>query len=294
MHSPINEELARYMIDSQIPQWKHLKITPIAHGGWDNRTFHLGETMSIRMPSAEIYAHQIEKEFYWLPILAPLLPKQISIPLIIGKQTKNYSWSWGIYKWLEGETVTTTHNIDLNMLAKDLGTFLKALYTINSTGGPAAGSHNFYRGGHLHVYNDQVQQALVILENKIDTSKARMIWESAVTTTWEKDPVWVHGDIAAGNLLVQNGKLNAVIDFGGLAVGDPACDLAIAWTQFTDSSRQLFKESVSLDHETWNRGKAWALWKALIIAAKIIDGPTIEKKHCWQTLDAILRDTTSY
>lgn len=281
------------LINSQIPQWKHLTIKPVKNGGWDNKTFHLGDTMLIRLPSAEIYADKIEKEFRWLPILASLLPNQIPVPLVMGKPSADFPWPWGVYKWLEGETVAAAININLDMLAKDLGHFLKTLYTIDPTGGPAAGKHNFYRGGSLSVYDDQVQQALFILRDKIDITRARNIWKSAIATKWEKAPVWIHGDIAVGNLLVQNDKLSAVIDFGGLAIGDPACDLAIAWTLFKDSSRNLFKEATSLDHAAWNRGKAWALWKALIIAAEVIDGPPIEKDQCWQTIDTILKEESS-
>jgi len=290
MQPKIDESLVKHLIASQIPQWKNLPIRPVANGGWDNRTFHLGDAMLVRIPSAEIYADKIQKEFQWLPILAPLLPNKIPVPLVMGKPNTKYPWPWGVYTWLEGETVASSNNVDLDMLAKDLGRFLKALYAIDSTGGLAAGEHNFYRGGSLAVYDDQVQQALTILKNKIDTAKARTIWEAAIVTQWHKAPVWIHGDIAIGNLLVQNGKLSAVIDFGGLAVGDPACDLAIAWTLFKDSNQHIFKETLALDQVTWNRGKAWALWKALIIAAEVIDGPAIEKEHCWQTIDAILNE----
>ncbi len=289
MNQKIDIALVKNLIASQIPQWKELHINPVENGGWDNRTFHLGNSMLVRMPSAEKYADKIQKEFHWLPILAPLLPKEVPIPLVMGKSNEAYPWSWGVYKWLEGKTVASSENIDLNILAQDLGLFLKALYTINPIGGPAAGEHNFYRGGSLVVYDDEVQQSLKTLKGKIDIKKARNIWESAILTQWQKPSVWVHGDIAVGNLLVQNDRLSAVIDFSGLAIGDPACDLAIAWTLFSNSSRQIFKETLFLDQETWNRGKAWAFWKALIIAAEVIDGPVIEKKQCWQTIDAIMK-----
>ena len=284
----IDTALVQDLIVSQIPQWKNLTVSPVENGGWDNRTFHLGDNMLIRMPSAQKYADKIEKEFRWLPILAPLLPKQIPAPLVIGKPNGAYPWPWGVYKWLDGETVVSSKNIDLDTLAQDLGLFLKALYVIDPTGGPAAGQHNFYRGGSLAVYDDEVQEALSILKDKIDVEKAQTIWKSAIVTQWQKASVWIHGDIAVGNLLVQNGKLSAVIDFGGLAIGDPACDLAIAWTLFSNTSRQIFKKTLSLDEQTWSRGKSWALWKALIIAAEIIDGPKIEKKQCWHTINEIV------
>ena len=290
MQPKIDVALVQNLIASQIPQWKNLPISPVENGGWDNRTFHLGESMLVRMPSAEKYAAKIEKEFRWLPILAPLLPNQIPIPLVMGNPNDEYPWQWGVYKWLEGETVSAVANIDLNQLARNLASFLNALHAIDTSGGPLAGEHNFYRGGSLEVYDAQVKQTITILKDKIDALAIKNIWEFAIATQWQKAPVWVHGDVASGNLLIQNGKLSAVIDFGGLAIGDPACDLAIAWTLFNNTSRQIFKNSLAVDEQTWLRGQAWALWKALIIAAEVIDGPIIEKKQCWQTIKSIVDD----
>lgn len=287
MQPKIDVNLVQNLIATQIPQWKHLPIKPVENSGWDNRTFHLGDTMLVRMPSAELYANNIAKEFTWLPILAPLLPQQIPTPLFMGKPTIEYPWPWSIYTWLPGTTVAASKDIDLNILAQDLGLFLKALYTIDTTSGPSAGEHNFYRGSSLTVYDDQVKKACALLDDKVDTKKVLTVWKSAIATEWQNPPVWVHGDIAVGNLLQQNEKLTAVIDFSCLAVGDPACDLAIAWTFFDATSRKMFKKTVALDEATWNRGKSWALWKALIIASELIDGPEIEKKQCWQTLDTI-------
>jgi aminoglycoside phosphotransferase (APT) family kinase protein len=287
MQPKIDVALVQNLIASQIPQWKNLPISPVENGGWDNRTFYLGDSMLIRMPSAEIYASKIEKKFRWLPILAPLLPNQIPVSLVMGKPNEEYPWQWGVYKWLEGETVSGIATIDLNELAHDLASFLNALHLIDTSGGPLPGAHNFYRGGSLEVYDAEVQQAITILKDKIDAVVVRKIWESALATSWQKQPVWVHGDIASGNLLVKDGKLSAVIDLGGLAIGDPACDLAIAWTLFNNESRKIFKDTLSLDAATWNRGKAWALWKALIIAAEIINGPAIEKKQCWRIITAL-------
>ena len=290
MQPKIDVALIQNLIASQIPQWKNLSISLVENGGWDNRTFHLGDSMLIRIPSAERYAQKIEKEFRWLPILSPLLPYNIPKPLVMGKPDETYPWNWGVYTWLDGETVASCKNINLDMLAKDLGLFLKALHAIDPIGGPTAGQHNFYRGGSLAVYDTEVKNALSVLNDKINTEAARKIWESAITTQWQKAPVWVHGDIAVGNLLVKHGELTAVIDFGGLAIGDPACDLAIAWTLFKNESRETFKHILSFDSDTWLRGQAWALWKALIIAAGITQANTIEGRQCWHIIETILKD----
>ena len=271
MSMKIDDKLVRRLVATQIPQWKDFSVWPVALGGWDNRIFHLGEQMLVRMPSAAEYAAQIEKEFRWLPVLAPLLPLQIPVPLLMGEQAEGYPWRWGIYRWLDGETVDSALNVHLNKLARNLAKFLIALQSIDTTGGPLPGSHNFYRGGALTTYDAETRQAIAALKGKVDVDAAIEVWESALETTWQSSPVWVHGDINASNLLVRAGQLSAVIDFGLLAIGDPACDLAITWTLFKGESREIFRAMLPLDAGTWARGRAWALWKALITAAGLTD-----------------------
>src|SRR5205823_2761330 len=179
---------------------------------------------------------QVEKEQYWLPKLASLLPLSIPIPLEMGKPNKEYPWHWSIYHYLPGESAASATISNLNDFALSLAQFLVALQHIDATSGPLAGEHSFYRGGALTIYDTETRQAIANLKEKIDEAVVTEIWETAIATTWDKPPVWVHGDMSAGNLLVQNGTLSAVIDFGQLAVGDPACDLAIAWTFFKDKS----------------------------------------------------------
>lgn len=286
----IDSTLVRKLIDSQFPQWKHLEVKPVARSGWDNRTFHLGDTMLVRMPSAAEYEQKVEIEQYWLPILAPLLPLQIPTPIEMGRPGSGYPWNWSIYRWIEGETAAQAQITDTIKFAKDLAQFLIALHKIDPTNGPVPGPHNFYRGGSLHVYDVQTRQALIILKDKIDVTVATQIWEIALATTWNKPPVWVHGDISLGNLLVQNGKLSAVLDFGGLAIGDPACDLAIAWTFFKGESREVFRTILNLDEGILARGRGWTLWKALIVAAGICETNNIEGKDCWRIIDEVISD----
>lgn len=224
----IDDTLVRRLVTTQFPQWKDLPIRPVRHSGWDNRTFHLGEHMLVRMPSAEDYALQVEKEQRWLPKLASKLPLPIPVPLGLGAPTNDYPWKWSIYSWLPGETASPSRITNLSDFATDLAHFLTALQHIDATNGPPPGPHSFYRGAPLITYNNETRQAIAALEGKIDTNAATEIWEKAIATRWTHSSVWVHGDISIGNLLVQIGRLSAVIDFGQLTVGDPACDLAIA------------------------------------------------------------------
>jgi aminoglycoside phosphotransferase (APT) family kinase protein len=255
------------MIAAQFPQWADLPVTPVEPGGWDNRTFRLGERMSVRLPRAERYAQQIEKERRWLPRLAPLLPLPIPVPIAHGAPYGGYPWRWSIYSWLPGEAAAVERIADLTAFAVSLAQFLNALQRIDPADGPAAGPHCFYRGGPLSVYDAETRHALAALGNTIDAEAARIVWETALQAQWQGPPVWFHGDVAAGNLLICNGRLSAVIDFGCCGVGDPACDTTIAWTLLSGESRKAFCAALQADRSLWARGRGWALWKALITLA---------------------------
>lgn len=286
----ITTALVRRLIDTQFPQWKNLPIRPVALSGWDNRTFHLGEDMLVRLPSRKDYAAQVEKEQFWLPRLSPQLPLPIPVPLALGAPAEGYPWKWSIYRWIEGDSAASVSVINLEQLASDLAQFLHALHQINASGGPLPGPHSFFRGGPLSSYDAETRQAIALLKSTIDGEMITKIWETALATGWQGPPVWVHGDISAGNLLLKNGRLSAVIDFGQLAIGDPACDLAIAWTLFRNESRKIYQIALHLDADTWSRGRAWALWKALIIAAGLVKTNAIEGRQCWHIIDEIIAD----
>jgi len=286
----IDVSLVRCLIASQFPQWKELSIDPVATSGWDNRTFHLGKNMTVRLPSAADYELQVEKEHQWLPKLARALPLSIPIPIVMGEPEYGYLWKWSVYRWLEGETAASAKIADLSEFAIDLAGFLNAFHRIDATGGPPAGLHSFFRGGSLSVYDNEARHSITALKNKINATLATEIWEAALSTSWKNSPVWVHGDISAGNLLVKKGKLCAVIDFGQLAIGDPACDLAINWTFFHGKSREAFQETLFLDKETWARARGWTLWKALLVAAGFTDPNNSESKQCWHVIDDVITD----
>jgi aminoglycoside phosphotransferase (APT) family kinase protein len=284
----ISISLVSRLVATQFPEWSDLPIAPAVPQGWDNRTFHLGEHMTIRLPSGPWYALQVEKEQKWLPKLAPLLPLPIPVPLAKGIPGEGYPFHWSVYRWLEGETATTERIADLGEFATSLAQFLVALQRIDATGGPPPGQHNFYRGGSLTVYDAETRQAIAALDGKIDTDAASAVWEAALAAKWHGPPVWFHGDVATGNLLIRDGRLSAIIDFGCSGVGDPSCDLAIAWTFFRDESRGTFRAALGPDDATWARGRGWALWKALITLAGRTNTPEAEKAR--HIIDEVLAD----
>ena len=260
----IDEHLARRLVDSQFPQWADLPITRVEVDGWDNRTFRLGPDMTVRLPSGDWYALQVEKEQRWLPLLAPRLPLPIPTPVAKGVPGEGYPYSWSVYRWLEGE-IATEHGIaDLTEFARSLAAFLVALGEVEAADGPGPDRHNFYRGGPLTTYADETLRSIEALGDEIPGEAASRVWDDAMATTWERDPVWFHGDVAIGNLLLRGGRLGAVIDFGSSGVGDPACDVVIAWTLLSGASRDAFRAALGVDPGTWSRGRGWALWKALI------------------------------
>lgn len=267
----IDAGLVRRLVATQFPQWEGLPVTPVEVGGWDNRTYRLGEEMAVRLPAAEVYVPAIDKEHRWLPVLAPSLPVPIPRPLVKGVPGEGYPFIWSIRRWLDGQTASVDRIDDLSSFAASVAEFLRALQRVDAAGGPPAGANTFYRGASPRHYDDQVRHCLEVLEGRIDTARASAVWEAALGAAWHGSPVWFHGDVASDNLLVRNGRLAAVIDFGTSGVGDPACDLVIGWTLFAGASRETFRSAVGQDPATWARARGWALWKALIGLAEHID-----------------------
>lgn len=261
----ITTSLVESLISEQFPEWHQLEITPVKNGGWDNRTFHLGNDMSVRLPSAAGYAAQVLKEQTWLPVLSKKIGVAIPFPIAMGQPNDAYPWQWSVYQWIHGESINNHQgNLDLEKIAVALARFLTELQAIDVTNGPKAGLHNYFRGGHPSVYGSEALKSIDVHLSGQEKGQALTIWENAVTSEWSKPDVWVHGDVSSGNLLLnQQGELTAVIDFGCLGVGDPACDLIIAWTLFDHHAREIFKKGLMLDDATWHRAKGWTLWKCL-------------------------------
>ncbi|WP_328660562.1 aminoglycoside phosphotransferase family protein [Nocardia salmonicida] len=260
----IDALLVESLIAAQFPHWRGLPVTPVEHDGWDNRTYRLGEEMSVRLPTAAGYAPAIAKERRWLPRLAPALP--IPVPVVLGDGVPDlgYPYPWSVRRWIHGETVERAAVHDMTELAISLAEFLRALQRCDTTAAPAAGAHSFYRGTPPSYYDQQVRHCLNALVDRIDTAAATAVWENALASEWDRSPVWFHGDLAPTNLLVDGEKLTAVIDFGTCGVGDPACDLVLAWTLLSGDSREAFRRTADHDRGTWARARGWALWKAML------------------------------
>ncbi|WBB77590.1 aminoglycoside phosphotransferase family protein [Micromonospora sp. WMMD882] len=286
----VDPEQVRRLVADQFPRWADLPVRPVADGGWDNWTFHLGDRMLARLPSAAEYAEAVGKEHRWLPALAPRLPLPIPVPLAKGEPGAGYPYPWSIYRWLDGEPASADRIADPRRFALDLAGFLAALWSVDTTDGPRPGQHNWYRGGTLRTYDGQARRALSALDGHVDTRLARKIWSSALAAPWDGVESWFHGDVAPGNLLLDDGRLAAVIDFGTCGVGDPACDLAVAWTLLTTDGRQAFRERLSVDDATWARGRGWALWKTLVTCASALGDADDVAVRARRVLDGIFSE----
>jgi aminoglycoside phosphotransferase (APT) family kinase protein len=253
------------LLAAQFPKWAGLPVWPVRSAGTDNALYRLGDDMAVRLPRIPGAAAQVHKEHRWLPKLAPRLPLAIPLPLAKGEPGGGYPWHWSVCRWLEGEDATVGRIADPGQAAAELARFVAALQRIDPAGGPPPGPHNFFRGVPLAARDAPTRAAIAALRGMIDASAATAAWEAALRAPeWEGAPVWLHGDLLPGNLLVERGRLSAVIDFGGLGVGDPACDVMVAWTLLSAETRDAFRAALPADDATWVRGRGWALPFGLI------------------------------
>lgn len=283
-------DLARKLIAEQFPEYASLPIVDVEKQGHDNRTYRLGEHMLIRMPTAADYALKVPKEQELLPQLAKRLSVSIPAPIKMGKPSADYPYPFSIYKWLSGKSINllTLTDQEKEQLAFDLAKFLKEMQAIMDVKGPEPGQHNWWRGDHVSVYDKGAREQIAELSDVIDVTRALALWDHACATRWNKQPVWIHGDFAIGNILMDGGKLSAVIDFGGAAVGDPACDLVIAWTYLSDKAREIFISEMDMDQDTWLRARAWALWKATFELCQITDKNSPEARLQKRIIDEVV------
>lgn len=286
----ITLDLARKLIAEQFPEYASLPIVDVEKQGHDNRTYRLGDHMLIRMPTAANYALKVPKEQELLPQLAKRLSVSIPTPIKMGKPSTDYPYPFSIYKWLSGKSINLLTLIDQGkkQLAFDLAKFLKELQAITDVEGPEPGQHNGWRGDHVSVYDKGAREQIAELSDVIDVTQALALWDQACATKWDKTPVWIHGDFAIGNILMDRGKLSAVIDFGGAAVGDPACDLVIAWTYLSGKAREIFISEMNMDDDTWLRARAWTLWKATFELCQIADKNSPEAGSQKRIIDEVM------
>ncbi|PUA82540.1 aminoglycoside phosphotransferase family protein [Nocardioides currus] len=260
----ITDDTVRALVSEQFPRWADLPVTPVPEQGHDNRTFRLGDELSVRLPSGDGYVAAVAKEDTHLPLIARHVGTTVPVPVASGEPGAGYPHPWSVREWIPGTTPDHDDDLDRLALARELGTFLRELRSVPTEGAPWAGWHSFHRGNHPSAWGHSFQETLRELGDSVDTDACRSVWADAMCTAWAGDPVWFHGDVAPGNLLTRDGRLAAVIDFGTCGVGDPACDLVIAWTFFTPAERAVFRDAVALPDDTWARARGWAIWKALI------------------------------
>lgn len=262
----INAALVRRLLASQFPQWARLPLAPVRSAGTDNAIYRLGDDLAVRLPRIDWATEQIDLECQWLPKLAPHLPLALPVPLAHGAPDAGYPWPWGVYRWLEGAAATLERLADPRQAARDLARFILALREIDPTGGPCPDPGG--RGSPLATRDAETRDAIaslrgILTDDECDAAVA--VWETALQApVWDGPPVWIHGDLHSGNLLAHQGRLSAVIDWGALGIGDPACDHQAAWNFFTPAARDAFREELQDDAAAWARGRGWALSVALI------------------------------
>ncbi len=284
----IDPSLVRALLQQQHTDLAHLPLTDIGEG-WDNRLFRLGDDLAVRIPRRAASAALIEREQRWLPQLSLRLPVAVPVPVRIGRPGSGFPWSWSVVPWFSGESALTAPPRDLASMVADLGRFLRALHQPAPDDAP----RNPWRGVPLATRAKRVREHLRQLNGLVDGVAVRSLWERVVSASpWPGPPLWIHGDLHPGNLLVSGSTLSAVIDFGDLAAGDPATDLSVFWmlpspqSTFLASARE---ECSAIDDDTWMRARGWALALGLTYLASSRDDEAFGALGR-ATIDAALRD----
>lgn len=255
-------EQVRRLLAVQFPQWSGMPVTALPPSGTDHALYRIGDDLVARLPRIHWALGQVETDRHWLPVLAPHLPLPVPAPLAIGEPGEGYPWSWSVAPWLPGEN-PDGDNVDLDTAAVQLAGFVTALRSVDTTGGPLKGGMD--RGVPLAARDELTREAIAELGDRVDTARVTAAWEAALAAeTWSEPEVWIHGDLLPGNVLVADRRLSAVIDFGALGLGDPAADVAPAWTIFDARSRPIFRENLGCGEDMWQRGRGWALSTALV------------------------------
>ena len=259
---PVDDALVRALLDDQHPRFRDLPLSRVPSAGTDNALFQLGDALVVRLPRIHWAADDVGKEQAWLPRLAPHLPLPVPTPVELGRPGHGYPWSWSVYRWLDGTPPVAGALADPLGVARDLGAFVARLHAApGAEDGPRA-----TRGVPLGEREEHVREALAALEADpdVDVDACLDLWQACRDAeAWAGPPVWVHGDLAPGNVLLQGDRLAAVIDFGALGVGDPAIDLMAAWTLLPAEARSTYRQAAGADDATWARGQGWALSVAL-------------------------------
>ncbi|MGH4035812.1 aminoglycoside phosphotransferase family protein [Actinomycetota bacterium Odt1-20B] len=264
----VDAALAGRLVARQFPEWAGLPLRLVDPAGSDHVIYRLGRALAVRLPRHAGAVGQAAKELRWLPRLAPRLPLAVPEPVGVGEPDLGYPWPWAVSRWLDGEVATVAALGDSTEAAVELAGFLTALQSVppeadlvgaddpdgTPAASPLAGRDHATRAAIAKVAGGAGGPAA------FDARAMNELWDAALSAPgWERPAVWFHGDLHTGNLLTVDGRLSAVIDFGELGVGDPACDLTIAFTLMSPRSREVFRAALDVDDATWERGRGWAL-----------------------------------
>lgn len=260
---PVTETLIRGLLAEHTPQWADLPLHRVKSSGTDNALFRIGNGLVLRIPRRATATLLVSKELDWLPRLGGL-PLEIPRLRYRGRVDLGIECEFGIFDWMEGEIAAPENITDTGDAAVALAKFLMALHNNPTDGAPAAGPVNSLRGVALKDMSGLALPAIEIVSDEIDAAAAVELWHAAVSEKYDAAPVWLHGDLKADNLLATGGRLSGVIDWGLSAVGDPAADYASAWSWVQPGARGQFRETLELTDGDWLRGKAWALYGAVI------------------------------
>ncbi len=283
--------LVQQLLMSEFPKWADLPIEPVSSFGTDHDIYRLGRELAVRLPIIGWAEYQAAKEGEWLPRLAPHLPVAVPVPVATGRPAFGYPFSWSVYEWLPGVDASSGIQ-DLETAAVDLARFIKALRVVESADAPKRQPGS--RGGNLGEFDEGVRLRVGQLGDRVDGKSVLRCWdESLEAGPWVGPEVWVHGDLLPGNLLIVDGRLSAVIDFGGLNVGDPACDLQPAWNLFVGASRARFRAELDVDDESWLRGRGWVVFQTVSALAYYWDTNPEMVRHASFALSEALSDPSS-
>ena len=261
----IDSSLVVELLAAQFPHWVNLPLLAVPSAGTDNAIYRLGSDLAVRLPRIASATGQIFKEQVWLPRLAPLLPFALPAPVAMGQPGEGYPWHWSIYRWLEGQDAQDQRIVDEDQAARDLAHFITALQRVPVTGWPEPEPPVGSRAVSLVTRDVPTRAGIAELTGMLDTESVTRTWEDLLKVAeWHGSPVWAHGDLLPGNLLVRSSRISGVIDFSCLGVGDPACDLIVAWALLSTQGRDIFRSALTVDDATWMRGLGWALSIGLI------------------------------
>lgn len=253
--------LVAHLVAEQFPDWAGLRVEPVESIGTDNAMYRLGDAMSVRMPRVQWAVAPLEREFEWLPRLAPQLPFATPVPLALGEPGDGYPWPWTVCRWLDGTHPGVGRILGADRLAADLARFVLAMRALDPEGAPSTAWPR-----PLHEEDGFVRTAIAALGDALtpDPDGTVEIWEDALDAPrWNGPPTWIHGDLSPGNLLVGDGRLTGVLDFGAMGLGDPAGDLRVAWNLLPPAARTRFRGELGSDAAEWRRARGWALLQAV-------------------------------